>query len=284
MRRGLRRERERVLRRPKRFGLRRRRLYPIGRRPNTSVRRFSPVTETSSSLPSPSPASSSSAGVSSGGDFLGGLAALGRRDDQLGFLVRYRRHERSERRERVPVAEILRRALVLPQRREHRGRSLRPYVRILLRRRHRAHQLGDSVEVLPVHDAAERLARVRAREPHQPQRQHPRRLIPGLLARRVLRGARASATFRISAGSSESFAAFVFFVSPSRSFGGFALARKLSTVIGVLAGSITRRIRARCDGDRARRSPVNRLGRDAPTRMRRRGGAGVRVPLRLFLL
>ena len=196
-------------------------------------------------------------------------------DDQLGFLVRYRRHERSERRERVPVAEILRRALVLCQRREHRARSLRPHVRILLCRRHRAHQLGDSVEVLPVHDAAERLARVRAREPHQPQRQHPRRLIPGLLARRVLRGAMQRHLQDIRR--------FLRVLRPALVFVGFRRsARKLSTVIGVLAAP-SRAGSARDDGDRARAVAVaspwpRRANADAAAA----AAAGARVPLRLL--
>mmetsp|Transcript_6219 Transcript_6219/g.28517 ORF Transcript_6219/g.28517 Transcript_6219/m.28517 type:complete len:441 (+) Transcript_6219:3386-4708(+) len=80
--------------------------------------------------------------------------------------------------------------------------------------------------------------------------------------------AHSSATFRISAGSSESFAASVFFVvsSASRS------ARKLSTVIGTLAGSTTRRIRARCDGDRAN-AVASRIAL-AATRQRGCGGGG----------
>mmetsp|Transcript_6219 Transcript_6219/g.28520 ORF Transcript_6219/g.28520 Transcript_6219/m.28520 type:complete len:282 (+) Transcript_6219:3148-3993(+) len=280
MRRGPRRERERVLGSPKRFRSRRRRHVAHG----TEAEHLREEVLTGDGdvvvAAVPVPGVVVLGGGFLGRGFLGGLAAFGRRDDQLGFLVGYSRHERSERRERVPVAKILRRALVLCQRREHRGSSLRPYVRILLRRRHRGHQLGDSVEVIPVHDAAERLARVRARELHQPQRQHPRRLIPRLLARRVLRGALQRHLQDIRR-----------FLRVLRRLGllcclfGFAL--RPQTLHGYrhprgLDHAQDPRAMRRRPRQRGRQS--HRLGRDAPTRMRRRRRRRrVRVPLRLFL-
>mmetsp|Transcript_5011 Transcript_5011/g.22596 ORF Transcript_5011/g.22596 Transcript_5011/m.22596 type:complete len:496 (-) Transcript_5011:207-1694(-) len=243
-------------------------MYPMGRRPNASVRRFSPLAEMSSSV-SPSPSPFVSSGVSPGGVSAagsppsgGGITSSGASSETAGIS-----DVSAASAFRSPKSSAARLSLLS-------AASIAVAASVRTSGSVSADQTIALSFVIP-----SRSSRSTTRHSASLASAHARRTSLSASTRVVLSPgsslvagftAHSIATFSISAGCSSFLAIFSFpfppFPAASRSN------RRLSAVIGVLGGSMTRRSRVRFFGDLAK-TVASRIALDA-TRQRTWGGGG----------